>query len=350
MTNDNRHLVDGDVLCPVCSSPATVSLWSDTIRLAGGDSYGYRFLRCNQCYLHFMYPLPGQQVIQAFYQGLENYGPYAFHDGSVGERYSRLKMWIAQHRFPEQADLLKKTSGQALAMVAELLVGRLVSYSLSVPLQYPFDASMLDVGCGAGDWLMYMKQAGYQNLMGQDIAGSGSERLKEHGIPVAVGDLCELGLSPASFDLIRIEHVLEHLPDPVACVCEVKRLLKPGGRLVINVPGIESLSFRLARQCWQPLQPVYHLHHFSYRSLKFLAEKTCLHLQRYRYLPVYEVMIASMSFRTGPVVHHYLKLRPVWTVLEPLYGVVMRLWGTGDFLTAEFINPVDGVRDSLQAY
>ena len=340
-TNDKRHLMDGNVLCPVCNSRAIVSLWSDTIHLAGGDSWGYRFLRCNQCYLHFMYPLPSQQVIQAFYQGLENCGPYAFHDNSVGERYSRLKMWIAQHRFPEQAALLRATSCQALAIVAELLVGRLVSYSLSVPLQYPLDASMLDVGCGAADWLMYMKQAGYQNVMGQDIAGSGPERLKEHGIPVAVGDLCELELPPASFDLIRMEHVLEHLPDPVAYVRGAKRLLKPRGRLVINVPGIESLSFRLARQCWQPLQPVYHLHHFSHRSLKCLAEKTGLHLQRYRYLPVYEVMIASMRFRTGPVVHRYLELRPVRTVLEPLYGVAMRLWGTGDFLTAEFINPAN---------
>ena len=156
---------------------------------------------------------------------------------------------------------------------------------------------------------------------------------------MAVGDLCELELSPASFDLIRMEHVLEHLSDLVAHVREAKRLLKPGGRLVITIPGIDSMSFRLAGEYWQPLQPVYHPDHFSHSSLKLLANKTGLHLQRYRYLPVYEVMIASMSFKTGSVVHRCLKLRPVRTVLEPLYGVGMRFLGTGDFLTAEFINP-----------
>lgn len=341
MENNGRYLTDGDILCPVCDSAAIVSLWSDTIHLADGESYEYRFLACEQCHLHFMHPLPRQQVTRAFYQSLGNYGPYLFHKNSVGERYPKLKMWIAQNRFSLQGAFLKRSSGQALAMAAELLVGRLVSFSLSVPLQYPFDASMLDVGCGAGDWLIYMKHAGYQNVMGQDIAGSGPERLEEHGIPVAVGDLCKLQISPSSFDLVRMEHVLEHLPDPVAYVREAKRLLKPGGRLVINIPGIESLSFRLARQHWQPLQPVYHLQHFSCRSLEFLAEKTGLHLQQHRYLPVYEVMIASMSFKIGPEVHRYLKLPPVRPVLEPLYGATMRLLGTGDFLTAEFINPVD---------
>ena len=147
----DRHLTESAVSCPVCDWEKTTSRWTDTISLPRGKGYLYRFMKCARCNLHFMYPLPSRQVIQAFYEGLGDDGQYAFHDSSAGERYSRLKMWIAQNRFPKQAKLLTKTSGQALAMVAELLVGRLVSLGLSVPLQYPFDASMLDVGCGAGD-------------------------------------------------------------------------------------------------------------------------------------------------------------------------------------------------------
>lgn len=343
-----NQLADPVISCPVCDSSETQSLWADTIHLSGNISYAYHFQKCLRCGLHFMNPLPSQQIIRTFYQDLEKamYGPYLFHSNSVGEKYPRFKVLVAQNRFPERGSTIKRVVGQGMAMAVELLIGRRVSFSLSVPLQYPFDASMLDVGCGAGDWLIYMKHAGYQNVMGHDIAGPSVNRLENHGIPVAVGDLCQLQLPSASFDLIRMEHVLEHLPDPVAYICEVRRLLKPaGGRLVINIPNIESLSFRLVGQQWAALNPIYHLHHFSHQSLKTLAEKTGLQLRRYRHLPVYDVMIASLSFKLGAVAHRLLRARPVRVVLEPLYGIAMRLLGTGDYLTAEFVKPANDVQE-----
>jgi SAM-dependent methyltransferase len=333
--------MESSLLCPICDAGAAEPVWSDVIPLSHTESFSYCLCRCARCGHHFLHPLPSQQIIQAFYKGLGICGPYAFGHDSVGERHPALKMWIAQHRFSEQGTLLKRASGRGLAILAEVIVGRLVSFSLGVPLQYPTDASMLDIGCGAGDWLLYMRQAGYQNVMGQDIAGPAVERLAEQGMPAAGGDLCELQLPSSSFDLIRMEHVLEHLPDPVAYVREAKRLLKPGGRLVVNTPWIESFSFRFGRQHWASLAPLYHLGYFSRRSLSALADRVGLHLQRHRCLPVFEVMIGSVGFRTGPAVHRLLRTQPLRSVVEPLYGTAMRLLLNGDFLTAELVNPSD---------
>ncbi len=70
-----------------------------------------------------------------------------------------------------------------------------------------------------------------------------------------------------SFDVIRIDNVLEHIPDAVCLLSQLRQLLKPGGKLYVYVPNSEALSFRLfsnfALNYWIP----FHVHFFSSRSL-----------------------------------------------------------------------------------
>src|SRR5580698_2793087 len=53
-----------------------------------------------------------------------------------------------------------------------------------------------------------------------------------------VGDARNMPLSDASIDVVLITQVLEHIPEPIAVISEIRRVLKPGGTLLLSVPSI----------------------------------------------------------------------------------------------------------------
>ena len=98
-----------------------------------------------------------------------------------------------------------------------------------------------------------------------------------------VGDFLELAL-PGGFDAVTMWHVLEHLPDPFAAVARAAELVRPGGRIVISVPNIESLQAQFGGERWFHLDLPRHLFHFSPRSLSALVEQAGLRVVRIGHL------------------------------------------------------------------
>lgn len=131
--------------------------------------------------------------------------------------------------------------------------------------------SVLDVGCGRGYLLRQFRRMGWL-ASGIDIKGS--------PIPVAdpdldcrEGDACLLPWPAGHFDLVVINHVLEHVADPWTACAEAARVLRPGGILYVGVPNYGSFQRRLFGSLWFPLELPRHLYHFSPRSLSALTEK-----------------------------------------------------------------------------
>jgi len=71
------------------------------------------------------------------------------------------------------------------------------------------------------------------------------------------------------FHAITGFHILEHLRHPLESIRSALRLLKPEGILILEVPNIGSLQYRLFRSMWQPLEIPFHLNHFSPNSLQY---------------------------------------------------------------------------------
>lgn len=120
-------------------------------------------------------------------------------------------------------------------------VGRraLVNRALA-PLLAGGQARTLDVGCGTGyhlDWL------GHRSLAyGVDLAAEALGLCRERGLPRLVQGRAErLAFADASFDVLVALDVLEHLPDDAAALLDWRRVLVPGGHLVLFVPAFESL-------------------------------------------------------------------------------------------------------------
>nr|WP_260408331.1 methyltransferase domain-containing protein [Planomonospora venezuelensis] len=100
---------------------------------------------------------------------------------------------------------------------------------------------VLDVGCGTGHDLESLARAGAVPV-GVDASAEMATRSRARCPAVVQADAARLPFPAGSFDGCRIERVLLHVADPAAVVAEVRRVLRPGGRLVVFEPVWASLT------------------------------------------------------------------------------------------------------------
>ena len=106
--------------------------------------------------------------------------------------------------------------------------------------------TIVDLGCGEGIALeKFERNFPEKKAIGVDLEIENIEICVEHGLTAIYGDVCALPIPDASFDACLCIDMLEHLKDPQQPLREIKRILKPGGRLIIVVPN--DRNFFLAR-------------------------------------------------------------------------------------------------------
>lgn len=129
---------------------------------------------------------------------------------------------------------------------------------------------ILDIGCGWGDFLFHMEKKGYRGY-GVDVSEEACRisRTKVKGI-IRKGHVQDCNFPSDYFHVVTMWHVLEHIPDPIKVLQEIYRILKEDGHLIISVPNIECISFKIAKSKWQVLDFPRHLYHFSPSTLRFL--------------------------------------------------------------------------------
>jgi SAM-dependent methyltransferase len=168
-------------------------------------------------------------------------------------------------------------------------VGRKATAARHLGILHRFTAGrgrLLDAGCASGQFLHQARQAGWliagvepsETLYAKarEILGSGAE--------IYCSILENTSFAPASFDAITLWDVLEHVTEPVDFMKLCATLLKPGGRLFVNVPDLDSLEARVLRRRW-PLLLAEHLNYFNRASLSLcgkLAGLTWVHFGRRR--------------------------------------------------------------------
>jgi len=129
---------------------------------------------------------------------------------------------------------------------------------------------LLDVGCHIGVFVDVAQQGGW-DAWGMEPSRWAAEQARAQGLQVVNGTLATSGFEDASFDVITLWDVIEHVPDPTGELRQVHRLLKPGGVAVIHTIDIESLFARLMGHRWPWLMEM-HLYYFSPRTLRRMLE------------------------------------------------------------------------------
>lgn len=151
---------------------------------------------------------------------------------------------------------------------------------------------LLDVGCGSGEWLLQMQQRGWL-VEGLDFDENAVKLARQKGLKVECGSLEEQNYPAACFDAVTLNHVIEHVPDPVGTLAGCAKILRPNGKLVLFTPNNTSLGHRLFRESWRGLEPPRHLHVFSMPSLH-----RTLALAGFQKITILPFIVTSMIYQS----------------------------------------------------
>jgi len=97
------------------------------------------------------------------------------------------------------------------------------------------DAAILDAGAGVGNVLLPLQNEGYSDLYALDIEDTMSSFFESRKIPFSLKNLATdtLDYGDSTFDAVFNKNVIEHLPDPSKMLSEFRRVIKPGGKIIL---------------------------------------------------------------------------------------------------------------------
>jgi SAM-dependent methyltransferase len=117
------------------------------------------------------------------------------------------------------------------------LLGRMIA-----AFGLPADARILDIGTSTGTNLRMLRDLGFSRYEGLDMSDEAVRWCADKGYgKVTRGDACALPFPDASFDLVLATDIIEHVDDDVLALGEIRRVLKPGGRVLVTVPAFPIL-------------------------------------------------------------------------------------------------------------
>ena len=231
-------------------------------------------VKCNDCGLVRLNPPPTAAELSEVYDTGEYYThePPRLHSGRADQ--VRNAVLSAFWGYPDEA-------GGSNGVIAKLLLRPLRDRAMPVP--YPGDLPVLDVGCGNGQRLLELQSRGCTALFGvEPTAGAAEQARLCTKADIRTCLLEEAGLPKHFFQLIVMNQVLEHVPSPTATLRKVLAMLRPGGYLYLTVPNYGALEAGLQGRYWSGLQVPAHLHHFTPRPLRRLVVEAGFNITTWR--------------------------------------------------------------------
>jgi SAM-dependent methyltransferase len=134
---------------------------------------------------------------------------------------------------------------------------------------HPAPGKWLDFGCGNGGLVRYVRDLGRDRVFGFDT-GAWADKARASGLPILNED--ELAQHDGTFDIVTAVEVIEHIPDPVAVLKRLRRLLKPGGLLFLTTGNLSTAPAVLGS--WYYAFPEVHVSYFSPRALTLALEQS----------------------------------------------------------------------------
>jgi 2-polyprenyl-3-methyl-5-hydroxy-6-metoxy-1,4-benzoquinol methylase len=210
------------------------------------------------------------------------YASYYTHQAQPSQPTSEVGRLRKSYRFVKHAYLtdkygyemgLEKRAASVVGKLLYLLPRRRHRADEEVRfLHWSRRGRLLDIGCGAGDWLHVIRRFGWQ-AEGVDFDDESVRIAHQQGLTVHFGSVEDQRFPDETFDAITLSHVIEHVHDPIKTLTECLRILKAPGQLVLFTPNVSSLGHRVFGRHWRGLEPPRHLHLFSPRSTRLLLNQ-----------------------------------------------------------------------------
>ena len=239
--------------CMVCGHAGFRALFTATDRLYLTTARDFQVVACEECGLMRLEPQPPPEDLRRYYPAHYWYTPDSSVASGLEEAFRRLVL----------RDHVRFVS-RALAACGE-------------------SGPVLDVGCGGGLFPRLLRQRGWRAMGLDSSAEAAAVAWRTNGVPVICGDLARAPLAAGACAAITMFHVLEHLYDPRAYLESARSLLKPNGRLIVQVPNAACWQFRLLGRRWNGMDVPRHLVDFRARDVAALLEAAGFEVLRRKY-------------------------------------------------------------------
>ncbi|MBF0345395.1 MAG: class I SAM-dependent methyltransferase [Nitrospirae bacterium] len=232
-------------LCEICHA----SLSDESVSGCSANNGGYSVRVCKRCGVGMTVPQPSPEVLAALYET----GAYRSKGGRRFTFFVEALIYFFRQ--------LRKKKVKRYASTAATC------------------GNLLDVGCGRGLFLHVMKEDGWSVVGVEFDSNAASNVSATYKIECLWGEPECWQLADGTFDVITINHVLEHVSKPYELISRCSRLLKESGCLIVSVPNFSSLQACVGRGCWFHLDTPYHLYHFSEDGLMLLLKEASLRVK-----------------------------------------------------------------------
>lgn len=239
-------MTTAEAKCPACDSTNCVP-WTKRTWVLPPLGKEFSYLSCNNCGTAFSNPWPTPEELSEYYEKNFDFRWY--------ERRLFWKNIQSRHRWQRMERLFKM---------------RGIS-----------QGHLLDIGCGHGMFVRAASQTGW-NSIGLDYPSKATAYAKNHLRLNIIEDefisAYKSGrLVESQFDFVTAWHCLEHSSNPLEFLSIVRKILKPGGKMLLAVPNSESFGMKFAREDWLWHQePFVHVVHFNSRSLSQIITRASM--------------------------------------------------------------------------
>ena len=218
-----------DFRCPVCGG-------------AGPEAFrkrGFAFAECRDCRSRWVVPGSGEPMRydERYFAGADAAGGYASY---LADR-----------------DLVLHNFDRRLRWLLPLVRGK----------------RLLDVGAAYGFLVAAARERGFDAIGVEPVPQCAEFARRELGVEVRRGTVEESDLPIASFDVVTLFDVIEHLADPVRTLSRVRELLRPGGLVAVETGDCEALLARVCGSRWYFYDPPQHVTFFTRASLALLLAR-----------------------------------------------------------------------------
>ncbi len=240
--------------CPVCNSSHKTTWCNATDLLTQLSTQKFIYSTCDSCGVLYMSHRPLEEDVAYFYRG--DYHPYQqgqLKDRPHRTRLSKVKCWVKQKfsAFNPNANISRQyrksyhTSGNGL--------------------------SFLDFGCGAGKQLDHLAKFNWKTV-GVDFSPIAVDNVLKKGHHGYLVNQFFNDQSKRDFDLVRMNHVVEHLYHPKEVLAGISEKMRPGATLHIAVPNPAGISAKLFRCNWHGLDCPRHVILYSPEAMTKLLQ------------------------------------------------------------------------------
>ncbi|MEL6651968.1 MAG: class I SAM-dependent methyltransferase [Bacteroidota bacterium] len=229
----------------------------------------FEIWECQNCQLRFTQHIPGESEIGRYYQSEE----YISHSNTSKGLVNTLYQWVRNYTLGQKRKLIEKLSGRK-------------------------SGSLLDIGCGTGEFLGTMKEAGWKST-GLEPDEGARQQAKAQDVEVHPSEhLFQLN---GSYDVITMWHVLEHVHRLHEYLDQIESILADDGLLIIAVPNYNSRDASHYQAEWAAYDVPRHLYHFEAEAMERLLGQHGFRLEKLQHMPFdgFYVSLLSEKYRHG---------------------------------------------------